>query len=123
MKLSTWFSNWLFVTVCMGVIWSASADMQKVANLSECDRKGQLAADILQSRFDGDTMEANLEALRKAYENDRRNGIAVPHHVYVDYQRVIRDIFRKHNGKYINNNWNLETIARRERNYCTTVGY
>ena len=118
-----WFSNWLFVTICMGVIWSASADMMNVANLSECDRKGQLAADILQSRLDGETQEANLEALRKAYENDRRNGVAVPYHVYVDYQRVIRDVFRKDGDNYTNRHWNLETIAKRERNFCLNVGY
>ena len=123
MKMSTWLSNWLFVTICMGVIWSASADMMNVANLSECDRKGQLAADILQSRLDGDTMEANLEALRKAYEKDRRNGVAVPYHIYIDYQRVIKDVFRTHNGEYVHKNWNLETIAKRERNFCLNVGY
>ena len=123
MKLSKWLSNWLYVTICMGIIYAASADMMNVANLSKCDRKGQLAADILQSRLDGDTQEANLEALRKAYENDRRNGVAVPYHVYVDYQRVIRDVFRKDGDNYTNRHWNLETIAKRERNFCLNVGY
>lgn len=121
--MKTFINNWLYGTACIGIVWIMLSNMGYTANVVACDRKGQLAADILQSRLDGETEKANLEALKTAQDENKAKGIAVPHHVYVDYQRLIRDIFRKHEDEYIHTDWTLEGIAKKEKMYCLDVGF
>jgi len=127
MKTMTWISTWLFISISMGTGFTIAAEKiqsaQRYYSVSECERKGQLAVDILESRENGDTMEQNLAALAAAQKDNKAKGIGLDHHVYVDYQRLVRDIFRTHNDEYIHKTWTPEFVRMKERMYCRNTGF
>lgn len=90
--------------------------------VDHCERKAELAVEILKSRNNGDTREANLEALKNAYDTNKQKGIAFSYAEYVDYKRMINDIFRKHEDKWTHD-WTAEEVFKIEHQVCESMGF
>ncbi len=69
--------------------------------LAHCFERGDFAVDLMKERDGGSTEESHLELMRSNYETSKTDGgKPVAHHVYVDFQRMVRDLHRSHRGQY-----------------------
>lgn len=81
--------------------------------IRECSSIADYAVELMGERDEGTSEGFHLEVMRVNYENtqDDPEGL-VPWHVYVDFQRMVRDLHRNSNGQFFftdpNKHWERE---------------
>lgn len=89
----------------------------KMAKVEECADRANYAIDIMKERDAGVTEEQHLNVMRENYENtfDDPEG-PVPRYMYVDFNRMVRDLHRRHYDGYTYTDSNV--VWAREFRFC-----
>ncbi len=70
--------------------------------IGHCFKRGDFAKDLTEERDAGKTEKEHLDLMRSNYEASKTDGgKPIAHHVYVDFQRMVRDIHRTDGSGYV----------------------
>lgn len=69
--------------------------------IGHCFQRADFAAELTDKRDAGETERQHLDLMRANYEASKKDGgTPIAHHVYVDFQRMVRDIHRTDGSGY-----------------------